>query len=212
MKVRLPPLVLLLLAAFGTGAQEPQSEKIARILDRLEKRYATTDAFEYRFSTTKTLVQLTGPFELEGRVVFRKPHFLRMEIRGEENVDIYVNGDSIWLDDLDLGEVETYDFARMKRARRLSRLLPPLFLSGTDELREQFDLRLVEEQGDEALELIPREADSTLTKIVFSSDGRSRIRWMRREWKNGDRTETRFRGWKRLPDISQYYFTYLKEE
>jgi len=60
---------------------------------------------------------------------------------------------------------------------------------------------------------VPRSGQvSPYRRIRFEVGGFSRITWMKVEFGNGDWVETRFRGWKTLPGISEHYFRYRKEE
>jgi len=189
----------------------PQQDKKDRILNRLEKKYNTTETFSYRFKQIQSISQLTEPISHTGSLVFRRPHFIRMEMRGDENLNLYMDGESIWLEDLDLEEVERFDFERLNLEGRLSRLLPPVFLSSVTELKEAFNISLDKTADQDVLEIIPKDAlVSSLKRIRFSVDSHSRIRWMRVDYTNGDWTETKFSKWRKLPKISRHYFRYRK--
>ena len=134
---------------------------------------------------------------------------MRMEMRGDENMNLYVDGESIWLEDLDLQEVERFDLEGLNLEGRHSRLLPPVFLSSVPELKEEFTISLDETADQDVLEIVPKDASvSSIERIRFSVDSLSRIRWMRVDYANGDWTEAKFSNWKRLPNISIHYFRY----
>jgi len=204
-------VLLLFSTDYLQSAGDLQDTKLDRLLRRLEKKYDTTEAFSYDFEQIKSLRQLTEPMRFTGTMVFRKPHFLRMEMRGEENLNLFVDGKSIWLEDLDFGEVERFDFDEVSSEGRLARMLPPIFVSGMDEIRDLFHIRLDEEREQDVVEMTPKEEDlSSVRRIRFSVDSLSRIRWMRVDYVNDDWTDTRFTGWKTMPKISEHYFRYRK--
>ena len=208
-------LVFALLTVTGSAAPHPvlQESRVDNILGSLEGKFNTTEAFSYDFEQVKSLRQLTEPMEFTGTLVFRKPHFIRMEMRGEENLNLYVNGEYVWLEDLDFGEVEQFDFAEVNGQGPLGRILPPIFLGGIAEMKEKFQIRLDETMDQEVLELTPLEHyESPFRLIRFAVGSFSRILWMRIEYTNGDWTETRFSGWKNMPEISEHYFRYRKED
>jgi uncharacterized protein len=207
-------LIFSLLTITGSAAPHPvlQESRLEKILNSLEKKYNTTEAFAYSFDQVKFLQQLTEPMEFKGTLVFRKPHFIRMEMRGEENLNLYVNGEFVWMEDLDFEEVDQFDFAEINSQGRLTRILPPVFVDGISTMKEKFQVRLDETMDQDVLELIPLESHvSPLRSIRFAVGSFSRILWMRTDYTNGDWTETRFSGWKNMPKISEHYFRYRKK-
>jgi len=200
--------VILCLTVLGQTNVYGQSNEVDKILNNLEKKYNSTEAFLYEYKQDKSVSQLIETMHFTGKLVFRKPHFIRMEMRGDENLNIYVDGENIWLEDLDLEEVEKHDFAEMSAGGRFTRMFP-VFLRSMDELKSQFKITLLKKEGGQNyLELIPKSDASSLASIKFSVDAWSRIRWMKVIYTNGDWTETRFHGWKKMPGISKHYFRY----
>jgi outer membrane lipoprotein-sorting protein len=187
-------------------------ETVDEILSRLEKKYNATETVSCRFSQTKTISQLEGIGRLEGRLYFKRPHFFRVEFRGPEKFTIYCNGKKIWLEDLDLDEVEVYDFSELGANDRLSRLLPPVFAADFEELKRAFTARLVSKEGGaDRLELVPKPGSAySFRNLRFDVDSLSRIPWMKIVYANGDTTEMKFRGWRSQPEISDSFFEYLK--
>ncbi len=207
-------MLLAIASVNGPGSAGPavQQSKLDRILESLEDTFNTTEAFSHDFEQTRYLRQLTEPMTFTGTMVFRKPHFLRMEMRGEENMNIYVNGEHVWLEDLDFGEVEQFDFAEAGSESSLAGILPPLFLNGIGEIKERFQVRLDEAMGQDVIAMVPRKGyESPFTSIRFAVGSFSRILWMRIDYANGNWTHTRFSGWKNLPEISEHYFRYRGE-
>lgn len=202
----------LLLAALilcpATSGTQPSG--VDEILRKMEKKYETSDGFSYRFTQTKSIAQLTEPLMLEGALTFRKPHFLKLELRGDENLNLYADGEKIWLEDLDLEEVDIYDFEQLGSNRRLSGLLPHAVVQSVEELKEMYDVRLAKREGNLAyLELTALTAsESGPRECRFSVDQRSRLRWMKVVYANGDYTETHFMGWRKTGDFPAEFFTY----
>jgi len=205
------PVILLLLCILPFSQVRGQETELNDLLSRLEEKYETTDSLSCRFTQTKSISQLVGKIEFKGEMIFRKPHFLHLELHGEENLNIFADGETIWLEDLDYDEVESFPFATLKDSGRLSHLIPPLFLSGSEDLRSSFDIELLPNEGDRhVLELTPK-TSSPIARIRFAVDSQSRINWMTISYSNGDFTETRFHGWKKLPNISKHFFRYRKD-
>lgn len=208
-------LFLCLLFALGhLLLSEVQDDPVIdKILSRLEKKYEETEAVSCRFSQTKHILQLEGQVTTKGKLYFKRPHFLRVEHQGEENMIIYCNGEKVWLEDLDLEEVEVFDFKTSGMEGRPSRLLPPVFTVSAKELKERFIIHLLDDQNATSrLKLVPKpRSEYTFKSLEFDVGSLSRIRWMKIEYANGDWTEMRFWGWKSLPEISDYFFEYMKE-
>ncbi|MFC2169670.1 outer membrane lipoprotein carrier protein LolA [Acidobacteriota bacterium] len=178
----------------------------------MEKKYNTTECLSNSFTQRKKISQLEGDLRFTGRIYFKKSNFIKMELQGDENLNIYCNGEKIWVEDTDLGEVETYDFHKLRSSRRLSRLLPPVFLHSVQSLKEYFEISLIETEGRrDRLELIPKPGSNfSFTYLRFDVDSWGRIPWMKVEYENGDSTEMEFRKWARHPEISDYFFQYRK--
>jgi outer membrane lipoprotein-sorting protein len=211
--ILLTALVLSMALGGLTNSSMAQEAKLDDILSRLEKRYGSTEAFSHHFDQIKSLQQLTEPMRFSGTLVFRKPHFIRMEVRGEENFNLFVNGESIWLEDLDFGEVEQFDFSEIMGNNRLNRLVPPFFIKDFSEIKETFQIWLDESSNQDVLEFIPTDkSPSSIRRIRLAVDKFSRILWMRVDYTNDDWTDTRFSGWKTMPKISEHYFSYQKKK
>jgi outer membrane lipoprotein-sorting protein len=199
--------VTVILSAAALGFQATEVDKV---LERLERRFDGTDAFSYEFIQKKAVIQLAEPLHFKGVLTFRKPHYIRLELRGDENLNLYVNGEKIWLEDLDYGEVETFDFGMMASEKRLSRLLPPTLQQSVKELKDVYDIALTKKDGNISyLDMTPKTPDAYGVKTFqFSVDQHSRLRWMKVSYENGDLTETTFSEWKKLPQMSIHLFEY----
>jgi len=149
MKVRRLISTLLCLSLWAAPASQDRDNKLNEILDKIGNKYDTTEALFCRFEQWEKISQLKQQIHLEGKIYFRKPHFIMMEMRGDENLDLYVNGEKIWLVDLDLDEVEISDFQQRNTNRDLMRFLPPFFLRSFVDLRELFGISLIStEEGE----------------------------------------------------------------
>lgn len=203
---------LLFLLMFWVGTDALDEDRIDRVLQRMESKFNTTEALSYSFNQRKSINQLEGIFEFSGKVIFRKPHFMKLELRGEENLDIYMNGENIWLVDVEFGDVEIFPFEELGSNKRLDRLLPLLMLEDIPSLKQRFSIEyLKREKGKDFLRMIPKNGkEGSLSLIEFSVDRLTRIRHLRIEYSNGDWTETQFKKWEKLPKISKYFFQYRK--
>ena len=199
-------LSFLMMAGAGSSSQD---EKLDKILDKMEKRYQTTQAIFCRYKQTERISQLTEDIFVEGKLYFRKPHFIMMEMRGDENLNLYVNGENIWIEDLDLDEVEIFDFQQMNKNRRLARLLPPMFLQSVQELKEWFHISLLPIRGKNRLELRPRSQEEFHFESIRFDVGRwGKVPWMKVTYDEENFKEISFRDWQKIPVTSKYFFQY----
>lgn len=191
-------------------AQALQDEKLDEILAKIEKNYNTTEALFCRYEQIETISQLTEEIHLEGKLYFRKPHFIMMEMRGDENLNLYVNGEKIWIEDLDLDEVEEIDFQQLGKNYRISRLLPPFFLKTIEQIKELFDISLIQLGGGKnRLELLPKSnGEFNFISLQFDIDRYGRIPWMKVIYDQENFKEIKFRDWEKLPKISKYFFQF----
>ncbi len=191
-----------------------QNKKLDAILDEIEKNYNTIDGLFCRYEQNEKISQLKQEVHLEGILYFRKPHYVMMEMRGDENLDLYINGEKIWIEDLDMDEVEIIDFRQLSQNRRLSKLLPPFFLNTIEEIRELFRIALIDTQnGKHRLELSPKSAgEFGFRSLQFDVDSRGRIPWVKVVYDEENYKEMRFQGWKKIPKISKYFFQYRKKK
>lgn len=212
-KYRIFPIIVLFSMGcllFNSGQNDQRVEKI---LSKLEKKYNEAETVSCSFIQSKRIIQLEGTIVTSGELYFKKPHYLRMEHKGDENLVIYCNGEKVWLEDLDLDEVEVFEFSQMGAERRLSRFFPPVFTDSSRELMDYFSVRLAENTGETSrLELVPKpNSDYSFSSLEFEVGSLSRILWLRISYANGDRTEMKFRNWKSHQEISDYFFEYMKK-
>ena len=207
-------ICLGIMCFFYTITFADRDKKLDEILAKMEKNYNTTEALFCRYEQIETISQLTDKIYLEGKLYFRKPHFIMMEMRGDENLNLYVNGEKIWIEDLDLDEVEEIDFQQLGKNYRLSRLLPPFFLNTIDEIKDMFDISLLQSEGGKSrLELLPKsESDLNFISLQFDIDRYGRIPWMKVIYDEKNFKEIEFWDWEKVPKISKYFFQYRGEK
>lgn len=191
-----------------------QDNKIDALLNKMEKKYNTIEALSCRYEQSEKISQLTEIIHLTGKLYFRKPHFVMMEMRGAENLNLYVNGENIWIEDLDLAEVETIDFAQMNTNQRLARFLPPFFLNSVAELKELFSITLLPAtNGRDRLEFSPRSAAGfQFRSFQIEVDSLGRIPWLKVVYDAENFKEIRFKDWKKIPKTSKYFFQYREKK
>jgi outer membrane lipoprotein-sorting protein len=194
-------------AALLLASLAPGSEPVDELLHRMQSRFEDTAAVSCEIEQTRHLSALTRPVELGGTVLYMKPHFLRVDLVGDESLSIYANGRSVWIVDLDLDEVEVVAFGD---GAELERLLPGLTVGGVTEIRRRSEVFL--EPTDEAehrLVFVPRpESGLPYDRITLDLDGMLRIRRSEVVFSGGDTVESRYRAWKRLPALSPHAFEY----
>ena len=194
-----------------------QPKSTAEILDGLQETTDSFEAFSCRIRQTKVVQQFEGVIQLEGPLMYQKPHYLKLELRGDENLSLYSDGESIWLVDKDLEEVEKMTFEGADAGKQLARLLPPLFFLSREEIEGRFEITSAAPKNGEPnarhrLELTPRPAaDYPFERLDVDLDGRYRVVRMAMRFNNGDSVDTFLQGCKRLGRISPAVFQYHGE-
>jgi outer membrane lipoprotein-sorting protein len=203
-------IFLLCLSPLFSSERQKKETELDGILAQLEKNFNSAETVSVEFSQTKKITQLSGELSLSGQLTFKKPHFLKLEMRGDENLDLYTDGASIWLVDLDFDEVDVYEFGPEENRQRFSRLLPPVFLRSVEELKENYNISLDSGEGEKKILLIsPRSgSESTFLAVTLEIDSLGRIDWMKVVYPQNEYIETRFRNWKKYPEISDHFFRY----
>lgn len=199
-----------LLAASSTQAATSQ-RSADQILEKLSERNESFEAVTCEYQQRKWLKQIEGEIRVEGKIHFQKPHYLRMDLTGDENLNIYCNGERIWIVDRDFLEVEVHSLEGDTKSR-LARNLPFLYLLQLDEIRSHFSVAKAEEsKGGSLLELVPLPGgDLPFLRLTLELDGRDRLRRAVVEYSEEERTETTFSNWKRIDKVSNHYFEYRR--
>lgn len=201
--------LLLLAGALAPPAAAAEDPALAALLDRLQRNFEGVTAFSCRFEQRKKIAQLAGEVRLTGAMLFQKPHFLRLELRGGENLNLWADGQRVWLQDLDLGEVESYPAAG-ETAARVRQMLPPAVGLSPQDLTRQFDLALTRSpDGLERLTLAPRPGAAVPWRSAeMDFDRWGRLRNMTLSYGEGEYTAATFEGWRRLRPVETNLFDF----
>ena len=193
-------LGLILLIGLGSGGLGfGYDQKAEKILSKLRDKMKETKAVSCTFSQVKRIRQVDGNLHLSGTILFQKPHFMRIEMRGDANVDIYVREQTVTLVDHDLEEVEYHHFNELARSEHW--MSPMLIIFDLDEVEEMFEFTMTGGSRKEILRMIPRKKYHHIENIDMRVDEFQRIRWLRIRYKNGDMTDTKFRDWEKRKKI-----------
>ncbi|MGM0466739.1 MAG: LolA family protein, partial [Acidobacteriota bacterium] len=186
-----------------------KGQDIDTLLNKWETRLKKQNLISCRIKQIKKITFLKNEISLKGQFYYKYPHFFRIEIKGDENYDIYCDGNKVHVIDHDLKENEVYDFEELYSQNRLNKLLHPVIGQTQEEIKNNYEITFNE--NDEVYELTPKTLSSrSYEKIVFKVDSMDRIKWMKVLYKNSDWTETEFSNWKELDKVSDYFFKYLK--
>lgn len=195
----------LLLFSSGLKGQD-----IDALLAKWEKRLQKENLISCRIKQTKKISLLKNEISLNGTFYYKYPHFFRVEIKGDQNYDIYCDGETIHVIDHDLEDHEVYDFKDLSSNNRLNTLLHPVIGQTQEEIKNNYEITFLAETG--LYELTPKlSSNRSYENIVFRVDSMDRIKWMKVLYQNSDWTETEFSNWKEFAKVSDYFFKYLKE-
>jgi hypothetical protein len=87
-------------------------------------------------------------------------------------------------------------------------MVPTVFLGDFADLRARFAAGLGPDGDGRRIVLTARRSDEACRQVELEIDALDRPRWVLMRFSNGDRVETRFRTWSRLPRISEAFFAY----
>jgi outer membrane lipoprotein-sorting protein len=188
----------------------PQSLTTEQILEDLGDSLDSMEAVTSELHERASYEQLTEEVELDGTLFFQKPNLFRLELQGEQNLRVLSDGEQIWLVDLDLDEVESWDVEDVAATAHLSRLFPLLNIFTPADLEHEFEVSSVAaERGEHRLSLIPRDPTQSMARMLVELDGRFRPLWTLVEYANGDSLEIEFNGWRRRDPVSIHFFQHL---
>jgi predicted exporter/outer membrane lipoprotein-sorting protein len=200
-------LVIVTTVGTCTAADDAQPTRTQKIMAKLQERWQDTEAVSCKFRQTKSLQAIDGPIVLEGSLLYMKPRFLRLEVSGDENLVITSDGETLWVEDRDLGEVEEMSLATRGDADPTSLL--PLLLSSPAEWSKRFDI-VVEKSAGGPERLVftsrPDGPPTPIARIETELGTMLRIRRTVVTYRNGDSVETEFRAWTRTENLSKYLF------
>lgn len=201
--------LLVIVTAAGTcaAAEHGQSARTQEVMAKLRRRWQETEAVSCKFRQTKLLQDIDGPIVLEGSLLFMKPRFLRIEVSGDENLVITSDGEKLWIEDRDLGEIEETSLEAAGGADPTS--LVPLLVSSPSEWSKRFNVLVEETPGGRERLILTGRPDGPPTSIVRVETELGSMLRIRRSviyYRNGDRVETVFRAWSRTENLSKYLF------
>ncbi len=186
-----------------------KSQDIDTLLTKWENRLKKENLISCDIKQTKQIEFLKDEISLKGRFYYKYPHFFRIEIQGDENYDIYCDGDTVHIIDHDLGETEVHNFDNLYSQNRVQKLFHPVIGQTKDDIKKNYDIMFHEDTH--FYELTPKLlSSSSYQTILFKVDLADRIKWMKIFYKNSDWTETEFSNWKELDKVSDHFFKYLK--
>lgn len=194
-------------------AGSAQTRTASELMDGMAETLDSVEAVSCNIKQVKLLKQLDGPITLEGPLLFQKPHFIKLELSGDENLSMFCDGESVWLVDRDLEEVERMELSGADRDRQLSRMLPPLFFLTREELEERFAITSVvpaAKDGKHGLAMVPKaEGEFPFERLSVYMGDATRVQRMTMEFANGDRVQTDLEGCRKRPRTSLAVFKYL---
>jgi outer membrane lipoprotein-sorting protein len=184
-------------------------EDIDSLLNKWEERIKDEKLISCKMLQTKKISYLKDPIKIGGTFYFKYPHFFRLEMRGDENYDLYCDGTIITIVNHDLDEKEVYDVKDLDPDQGGKKLLPPLINQTREDIEANFQISF--SATDDLYEVMPKSmADYSFKKLDFKIDAEKRIKWTKLIYHNEDWTETVFSKWKKHGDVSDYFFKYLK--
>ena len=205
-------LGVMLVALTWPQAGGAQTRTASELMDGMAETLDSVEAVACNIKQVKRLEQLEGAITLEGPLLFQKPHFIKLELSGDEDLSIFCDGESVWLVDWDLEEVETLDLSSADRDRQLARLLPPLFFLTRAELEERFEITSVApsaQDGKHGLAMVPKtEGEFPFERLSVYMGDAARVQRITMEFANGDRVETTLNGCRKRPRTSLAVFKY----
>ncbi|MGD0915903.1 MAG: outer membrane lipoprotein chaperone LolA [Thermodesulfobacteriota bacterium] len=147
--------------AFGATAQG--------VLAEIQSRYEKTNDLEAGFLQEYIGKVMKRPQRGEGKVYFKKKGMMRWDYR-VPNQKLISNGSTLWYYQPEENQVFVSDVAKVLKEKT-----PLAFLSGEGDLSRDFSLlnlnEPVSQKGENyILELMPKEPDETLAKIVLTVD------------------------------------------
>ncbi len=204
-------LIVLLTCGIAFPAKASDEDGAMKIIRRLQKRYEGAQTISCRFEQRKHIAQLSHEIRLSGIMLFQQPAFLRLELRGDENLNLWADNQRAWIHDLDLEEVESYGMTGGATADRVRDLLPLVYNHSPTDLPKQFDISLQRtEDGLDRLTLSPKPGTVVAWKETdLDIDRWGRMRRMACFYSEFDYVTVTFLEWKRLKPLEPSMFNYV---
>ena len=185
-------------------------QDVDALLSRWDQRLEQPSLISCRIRQRKRVSLIRGDVSLAGRLYFMFPRFLRMEMEGDENFDLYCDGETIHIIDHDLEEQEVVPFNQWSRGEGTGRLAHPLAGMTKEEILRSH--AIVYDSSSAEYVVKPKATAAGFRAIRFKVDSMDRIKWMKIFLVNGDWTETEFSHWRKHDRVSTHFFRYLKKD
>ena len=185
-------------------------DEIDALLTEWEERLKDEKLISCKMEQIKKISFLKDPVKVSGIFYFKYPNLFRIEMRGDENYDLFCDGTIITIVNHDLDEKEVYELKDLDPNQRGRRLMPPLINQTRADIKANFQISFG--ATDEQYEVLPKSlANHPFKKLNFKIDAKKRIKWIKLIYHNEDWTETMFSKWEKYGDVSDYFFKYLKD-
>lgn len=158
MPIRLNSLALLVcLLASAAHAADTAPAPQTWTLERLMSALATVSEEKAQFTERKELAVLAQPIVLEGRLIYRAPHYLMKEVLTPQRERYEVDGDRVHVDSAAHGQ-RTLTLEQYPSLRVFVSAYRATLAGDIAELRKYYDVKLAGTEGDWRLVLVPRDA------------------------------------------------------
>ncbi|PIE33228.1 hypothetical protein CSA56_12980 [candidate division KSB3 bacterium] len=154
----------LLLVPLAWSQQQPTLDTI---IDRVQAEYERTQDIYATFTQISRLRSLPAPKQSEGIVYFKKPGKMRWEYTNPEQQLLVSDGKTMWFYVTEDSQVIVQNAEDAYGSRT-----PVTFLSGMGKLQNDFYMKLLPagENGEYKLELLPKQPQPELAKLILSVD------------------------------------------
>ncbi|MFO8007104.1 MAG: outer membrane lipoprotein carrier protein LolA [Candidatus Brocadiia bacterium] len=152
---------LLLAMPFGCGAAIPEGSppaeekpevtpEVRRLLDNVDEANRELEDLTARVAYERAIPLLEEKERCRGRLAFKKPDHIWLELGRPRNEELYTDGETWWLVDHDDEQVEVYDAT--EEAAQETAFLQFGYGKGSEALLEDYEVELVAERLEEAEE------------------------------------------------------------
>jgi outer membrane lipoprotein carrier protein len=209
----MPYFLILLLLSFATPLH---AEDLVSIKTGLQKKYQSINAWQTNFVQETHLDLLDKTVKKTGMISAKKPGKIKIEYIDSPRKTYISNGKKLWIYSPDQAEVMVIKkISQMVASEALD------FLNGLGELDKQFEvmafskkqtqIALIKNKNLNFLELVPRDLDSVLDRIVLAIDPTSgEVKEMTLFNESGNKTHYSFTNMNFNPDINDSFFEFVK--
>jgi len=204
MNLKIRTVLFILMALWLPSGSAFALDSIA-IVEAIQKQYDATKTFQARFIQKSYLKILGQSQKAEGSVSIKKPGKMKWDYKGPDRQILVSNDQGLWLYLPDEKQV-----TKMKVQSIYSSNTPALFLAGQGKLTKSFTIgKVTEERGLYIAELIPRDKDQSLSKMVLLADKKNYQIIGSRVYDNlGNKTEMIFSDIQVNPNLSNKFFQF----